>query len=114
MPPAALGSPTDAPAPIPVQDQIRGLNQTTAFPDQSGFIHGLLVRAQAKIQSNRQKKLDKLMAFAEKKGQVSNEEAVVLLGVSAATATRYLSRLVKEGRLIAAGQTRGLRYRFVR
>ena len=114
MPPTAPGSPTGAPAAIPVQDQIQGLDQAPALPDQSGFIHGLLVRAQAKIQSNRQKKLDKLMAFAEKNRQVSNEEAVVLLRVSAATATRYLSRLVKEGRLVGEGRTRDLRYRFVR
>ena len=110
MPLEAPESPTAAPAPTPVEDQNQALNQ----PDQSGFIHGLLLRAQAKIQSNRQKKLDKLMALAQKKGQVSNEEAASLLHVSAATATRYLSRLVKEGRLNPTGQTRDLRYRFVR
>jgi hypothetical protein len=69
-------SPISIPTPIPVEDQNEGSNQPESItpepqnqvPDQSGFIHGLLVRAQAKIQSNRQKKLDKLMALAEKKG----------------------------------------------
>ena len=76
IPPVAPESPISIPTPIPVEDQNEGSNQPESItlepqnqvPDQSGFIHGLLVRAQAKIQSNRQKKLDKLMAFAEKKG----------------------------------------------
>jgi hypothetical protein len=82
--------------------------------DQGGFIRGLLVKAQAKIQSNRQKKLDRVIQLAQKKGFISNKETQIFLHISAATATRYLSRLVKEGRLSCSGQARDLRYHFVR
>ena len=82
--------------------------------DQGGFIRSLLVKAQAKIHSNKQKKLDKVIQLAQKKGFISNKETQIFLHVSAATATRYLSRLVKEGRLSCSGQARDLRYHFVR
>ena len=70
-PPLAPESPISIPTPIPVEDQNEGSNQPESItpepqnqvPDQSGFIHGLLVRAQAKIQSNRQKKLDKRLVL---------------------------------------------------
>lgn len=41
--------------------------QSLAQQDQHSFIHALLLKAQAKIQFNKQKKLDKIIQFAQKK-----------------------------------------------
>ena len=72
------------------------------------------MKAQAKIQSNKQKKLDKILRFAETKEKFSNEDVQKLLRISAATATRYLSELVKEGKLLRVGPPNDARYQLVR
>ncbi len=141
MPPVALESPTDAPAPIPAEDQNSGINQPDEAatpetieptpvepvqstpvppmpsapmqPDQTGIIRSLLVKAQAKIQFNKQKKLDKIIQLAEKKRIVANEDIQKLLHVSSATATRYLVKLVEQGRLVRSGNPRDAKYQFV-
>ena len=88
--------------------------QLSAQQDQTGFIHALLAKAQAKIQSNKQKKLDKIILFAQKKKIFANEDVQKLLHVSSATATRYLVRLVQQGRLARVGNPRDAKYQFVR
>jgi hypothetical protein len=98
-------APLTPPAPQP---------QSPAQPDQTGFIRALLAKAQAKIQSNKQKKLDKIIMFAQKKKIVVNEEIQMLLHVSSATATRYLVKLVQQGRLARVGNPRDAKYQFLR
>jgi Fic family protein len=88
--------------------------QSPAQQDQTGFIHALLAKANAKLGSNRQKKLDKLMLLAQKKGSVTNEDAQDLLHCSDATATRYLVRLFQQGRLTKTDGSHWVKYRFVR
>lgn len=88
--------------------------QSPAQQDQTGFIRALLAKAQAKIQSNKQKKLDKIILFAQKKNIIANEDIQLLLHVSSATATRYLVKLVQQGRLVRVGSPRDARYQFVR
>jgi hypothetical protein len=88
--------------------------QSPAQQDQTGFIHSLLIKAQAKIQSNKQKKLDKIILFAQKKKIIVNEDVQKLLHVSSATATRYLVKLVQQGRLARVGNPRDAKYEFVR
>ncbi len=78
-------APLNPPAPQP---------QSPAQQDQTGFIRALLIKAQAKIQSNKEKKLDKIVLFAQKKKTVANEDVQLLLHISSATATRYLVKLV--------------------
>ena len=87
--------------------------QNSSSPDQSGLIRGLLVKAQAKIQSNRQKKLDKVIELAQKKGTISNEDIQKSLHMPDRTATRYLVKLVEEGRLVRVGSPRDAKYRFL-
>ena len=58
-------APLTPPAPQP---------QSPAQQDQTGFIRILLAKAQAKIQSNKQKKLDKIILFAQKKKIIANED----------------------------------------
>jgi hypothetical protein len=88
--------------------------QSPAQPDQTGFIRALLAKAQAKIQSNKQKKLDKIIMFGQKKKTIANEDVQKLLHVSSATATRYLVKLVQQGRLSRVGNPRDAKYQFVR
>jgi hypothetical protein len=88
--------------------------QSPAQPDQIGFIRALLAKANAKIQSNKQKKLDKIMILAQKKKTIANDDVQKLLHISSATATRYLVKLVEQGRLARVGNPRDAKYQFVR
>ena len=73
----------------------------------------LLARANAKIQSNKQKKLDKIIQLAQKKQIITNDDVQKLLRVSDATATRYLVKLVEQGRLARVGSPRDAKYQFL-
>ena len=103
--PAQTVSAQPAPAPQP---------QSLAQQDQKGFIRTLLAKAQAKIQFNKQKKLEKLMELAQKKKTITNSDVQKLLRVSDRTATRYLVKLVQQGRLLRVGDPRDAKYQFVR
>lgn len=138
MPPVAPEAPRDTFTPVPVEDQ-NGANKaenqvpespvvtapaplTSATPqtqslaqqDERGFIKNLLLKAQAKIQFNKQKKLDKLIQLAQKKQIITNDDVQKLLLVSDATATRYLVKLVQQGCLARVGSPRDAKYQFVR
>src|SRR3989344_3180944 len=49
-------------------------------------------------------RLEKILAFAKTRKQITNDDIQKLLRVSYATATRYLARLVKEGKLRREGK----------
>jgi len=104
---APVSAPTP-PTPIAVQ------TQPSALENQTSFIRALLTKANAKLGSNRQEKLDKLMFLAQKKGFITNEQAQDLLHCSDATATRYLSKLVQQGRLNRTDGSHWVKYLFVR
>ncbi|MEK7157439.1 MAG: winged helix-turn-helix transcriptional regulator, partial [Patescibacteria group bacterium] len=55
-------------------------------------------------QDRKRKKRDKIMEAFTKKNQITNDEVEKLLHVSDATATRYLSALEKEGKIIQVGK----------
>ena len=88
--------------------------QSSAQQNQTSFICALLAKANAKLGSNRQKKLDRVMLLAQKKGFITNEQAQDLLHCSDATATRYLSKLVQQGRLNRTDGSHWVKYLFVR
>ena len=88
--------------------------QSPTQQDQTGFIRALLAKANAKLHSNRQKKLDILMLMAQKKRIITNDDVQKLLRVSDATATRYLVKLVQQGHLARAGNPRDAKYQFLR
>ena len=95
--------------PTPIVQQ----TQPSAQQNQTSFIRALLAKANAKLGSNRQKKLDKIMLTAQRKGFITNEEAQELLHCSDATATRYLSKLVQQGRLNRTDGSHWVKYLFV-
>ena len=103
--------PVSAPAP---QTSVAPQTQSLAQQDQTSFIRALLAKANAKLHSNRQKKLDNLMLMAQKKRIITNDDVQKLLRVSDATATRYLVKLVQQGRLARAGNPRDAKYQFLR
>lgn len=63
----------------------------------------LLARARERIQFRKQKKLERIVELASKRGRITNDDVEKLLHVSDATATNYLSQLVREGKLRRAG-----------
>jgi hypothetical protein len=87
-PQSAPSAPTPLTSPVPQA-------QSSAQQYQAGFIHALLIKAQAKIQSNKQKKLDKIILFAQKNKIFANEDVQKLLHISSAITTRYLVKLVE-------------------
>lgn len=83
----------------PATDQL-GRNEPFAaatFP--RSIAAALLLKARQVIQKRREKKLDKVMTLFLKKNAITNDDLEKLLHVSDATATRYLSELVKQGRI---------------
>ena len=81
---------------------------------QIGILHAardLLNKARISIQDRKRKKRDKIMEALVKKNRITNDEVEKLLHVSDATATRYLSALEKEGKIIQVGkQGKGILY----
>jgi len=74
-------------------------------------VRDLLTKARVSIQDRKRKKRDKIMEAFTKKNQITNDEVEKLLHVSDATATRYLSALKKEGKIIQVGkQGKGILY----
>ncbi len=141
MPPVTPEAPRDAFTPVPVEGQNganKAENQVPESPKESvepapapltsgtpqtqplaqqnehGFIKSLLIKAQAKIQFNKQKKLEKLTQLAQKKRTITNDDVQKLLRVSDATATRYLVKLVEQGRITRVGSPSDAKYQFVR
>lgn len=70
----------------------------------------LLKSAAEKIQFRKRKRLEKIMQRVREKGRITNDEVQKLLWVSDATATRYLSQLVREGRLRRVGSPKHASY----
>lgn len=81
---------------------------SAAAPVQTGILHtarDLLNKARVAIQDRKRKKRDKIMSVLATKSKITNDEVEKLLHVSDATATRYLSALVKENKIKQVGKT---------
>ena len=75
---------------------------SSAAPAQTGILRtarDLLAKARVTMQDRKRKKRDKIMQALTKKNKITNDEVEKLLHVSDATAERYLSALVKEGKI---------------
>lgn len=59
----------------------------------------------------KQENLNKVLELARSKGQIANDDVQNLLGVSDATAERYLQELESAGKLVQSGEGRGIIYR---
>ncbi len=93
------GSPLPQTAQIPVNEPLRSKARE------------LLIQARNAIQFRKRKKLDRVMSMFLKQSKITNDEVEKLLHVSDATATRYLSILEKEGKIVQSGKTgKGVSY----
>ena len=100
-----------SPAPAPVLRQRHNhSNSRRRNKIRSDPFVALLAKAQAKIQSNKQKKLELLMQAVSKNGKIDNREAQKVLRISDKTAERYLNKLVAQGRLKRSGAGRDVVY----
>lgn len=75
-----------------------------------------VIRLQVSVEKARAKKrerLEKIIVLARKRYAITNNDVQILLGVSDATATRYLSELVRAGRLQRVGAQKRPRYQLV-
>ncbi len=61
--------------------------------------------------SLRSKNLEMVMELAHRQERITNNDVEDMLGVSDATASRYLSQLKKKGALLQEGEGRGTYYR---
>ncbi len=68
------------------------------------FIQNLLIKARAKIQERKRKKLDKIMALFVTKQQIANKDVRKLLHARKRTATNYLNILEREQKIIQVGK----------
>jgi Fic family protein len=59
----------------------------------------------------KQENLERVLQIAKEKGQIRNDDVQSALGVSDATATRYLDQLEKQGKLVQSGSKKGVIYR---
>ncbi len=102
-PPGQAQGEAITPTPIPLSGTPIAL-QTQENPAPAG-LSSLLQKAKEKIQFRKRAKLEKIMAAASasSQGKITNNDVQKLLRCSDATATRYLSELVKQGRLRRVG-----------
>ena len=103
-PPAPLAVPPEVPPSVPPPEPAPAPTPMPASPQPS--IKNLQSQANQKIKERKRLRLEKIVQLAQKRGRIVNDDVEKLLHVSNATATRYLSMLVKSGQLKRFG-TRG-------
>ena len=86
------------------------ISSPSAPQQSSSHMKELWLKFREKVVVNKNKKLEKIIALALKKGRITNDDVQELLRVSDATATRYLQELVRQGRLKRSGTTSGITY----
>lgn len=74
---------------------------TTASPS---HLRELLDKALVALDFRKQKRFEKIMTLAQKKGSINNDDTQKFLRVSDATASRYLGALARQGKLNRVGK----------
>ncbi|MDP3793065.1 MAG: hypothetical protein Q8Q89_05060 [bacterium] len=92
--------------PVSISPPISQPSPQTTQPSPKSF----LIKALESIQLRKKAKLEKIMKLANEKKVITNDDVEKLLHVSDATATRYLSGLVKQNRLKRVGLPQNPRY----
>jgi hypothetical protein len=99
-----IAQPEPQPTPASPPESLPAPAPTIAIPPQN-IVGLILTKARLIIQLRKQKKLNKVMGLFLTKSKITNDEVEKLLHVSDATATRYLSELEKQGKIIQSGKT---------
>jgi len=71
---------------------------------------GSLGEAHEAIQARKERSKEKILEYLKTHKKVANNDVEKLLGVSDATAERYLGELEQEGRVVRHGEGRGVFY----
>lgn len=79
-------------------------------PNPKTFLKSLLPKLKEKLSFRTEKRLSKIMELARKNGEIKNDDVEKLLHVSDASATNYLSKLVKRGSLRISGPKNHAKY----
>jgi len=86
------------------QPQIKTIEKIVYKTDPN-IVQKLLIKARAKIQERKRKKLDKIMTLFEAKPQITNKDIQKLLRASRVSAFRYFNILEKQNRIKQVGNT---------
>jgi predicted HTH transcriptional regulator len=105
--PLARETETEPPHVAPKPQRSEPLPQIRSIPGQPSrsFVLRLLVKARARIQERKRRKLDRIMEAVLAKGKITNSDVQKMLRVSSATAFRYLDILEKQGKIKQIGAT---------
>lgn len=116
IPPEPAPQPAELVAPAPMPEALPPVSsepvqstptiQPPIVPSPKSF----LSKALEAIQFRKKAKLEKIMKLAQERRSITNDQVEKLLHVSDATATRYLSELVKQRRLKQSGIRGSARY----
>lgn len=103
-----------APEPTPVETSVPPVVETPPPPPQSvepsSSPRSILAKGLEAIRFRKKAKLEKIVALAANKRSVTNDDVQKHLRISDATATRYLTQLVGEGRLRRIGKDGSTHY----
>ncbi|MCK4387081.1 MAG: hypothetical protein KAV41_03310 [Candidatus Pacebacteria bacterium] len=95
---------------IPAQPQTK-IIEKIIYKTDPNFVQKLLIKARAKIQERKRKKLDKIMALFDTQPEISNSKIQALFRTTKRSATRYLNILEKKQKITQIGITgRGVKY----
>lgn len=89
---------------VHVSTDVYDMTPLPAVQDKN-FISRLLEKANAALHGKKNERLDKISEAIIISGKISNMQVSELLGVSSATATRYLNALEKAGKVKQTGKT---------
>ena len=97
--------PVPGPTPVAAEPAVPEAPPAVVVPASVLPSQSILTRGLEKIRFRKRAKLEKIVALAQKKGSITNDDVEKLLHVSDSTAQRYLLELVRAGRLKRSGTT---------
>lgn len=93
----------EEPTTEPQQPQIKTVEKIVYKTDPN-FIQKLLIKARARIQERKRKKLDRIMGLFDTNPQITNKDVQKLLRTTKRTARRYFDQLEQEQKITQIGK----------
>lgn len=81
------------------------------LPQSKSFISNLLAKANYALRFRKMKKVEKILELAKWNATISNDDIQKMLRVSHRTASRYLTELVKQNKLVRLGHPKHAKYK---
>ncbi|MEK7618173.1 MAG: hypothetical protein AAB410_03425 [Patescibacteria group bacterium] len=105
--PSSVATPASS-APLPLPQAFEATSPAVQTAPAS--LSHLFTKLKEKLFGRTEKRLNKILDYARKKGSITNDQVQMLVYVSDATATRYLSKLAKQAKLMPVGKTKARKY----